>query len=136
MAAFRPATHEPINAFLIDGVYLFKHYFDGDEVFSRLRTYYNNQQYRFEVPEEDFDTIWSFLADHGYGLVTVDAPEAFVVVVRKYTQHPENIFKESVMHRSIPDFNCFLMTSQDAVERATIAGATRLTDTNLDNPFE
>lgn len=133
--AFRRAGHEPVNAFPVGGAYLFKHYFEGDAVFRRLRRYYNNAQYRFEVPPDDFDEVRSFLADHGYGLVVVDELDPFVVVVLKYTSHPDNIFKESVIHRGVPDYNCFLMTDREAVERAVEAGATRLEATGLENPF-
>ena len=134
---FQRAGHERINAFAVDGYYLFKHYFEGDEVFARLGRYYNNQQYRFEVPTKDFKGIRSFVAKHGYGLVAVDEatlPE-FVVVVRKFTTHPDNIFKASVIHRASGDYNCFLMTDQNAVKRAVEAGAIRLTQTPLRSPF-
>jgi hypothetical protein len=135
MAAFHRADHEQVNVFDVNGLYLFKHYFDGEEVFARLKQYYNNQQYRFEVPPEDFDEIQAFLAKHGYGLVLVDALDPFVVVVTKYTAHPDNIFKKSVIQRSVDEYNCFLMTDQVAVEQAVYVGATRLTDTDLENPF-
>jgi hypothetical protein len=134
---FQRAGHERINAFAIDDYYLFAHYFEGDEVFARLGRYYNNQQYRFEVPARDFKSIQSFVAKHDYALVAVDEasiPE-FVVAVRKYTAHPDNIFKASVIHRASEKYNCFLMTDQDAVEQAVEAGALRLTQTTLGNPF-
>lgn len=135
---FQRAGHECINAFAVDDYYLFKHYFEGDEVFARLGRYYNNQQYRFEVPAGDFESIQSFGANHGYGLVAIDQasiPE-FVVVVRKYTDHPDNIFKASVTHRASENYNCFLMTNQNAVERTVTKGALRLTQTSLRSPFQ
>lgn len=135
MAEFRRAGDEQVNVFEVDEWYLFKQYFDGDEVFDRLKQYYNNQHYRFEVPLDDFENLRSFLAEYGYGLVVVDAIEEFVVVVEKYTSHPENIFKQSVMQRSVDGYNCFLMTDQTAVEQAVHDGATRLTETELSNPF-
>lgn len=137
MAGFRRANQEQVNAFRINGEYLFKHYFEGDDVFARLRNYYNHNQYRFEVPVEDFEEIKSFLSDHGYGLTTVYAVEEYVVVVRKYTEHPGNIFKQSVIQRSIPKYNCFLMTDQGAVEEAVgkTSSAKPLTETKIDNPF-
>ena len=135
MAAFRRAGQEQVNVFEVDETYLFKHYFDGDEVFDRLKQYYNNQQYRFEVPPDEFEDLQSFLAEYGYGLVVVDAIEEFVVVVEKYTTHPENIFKASVIHRSVDGYNCFLLTDQAAVEQATREHATRLTETDLSHPF-
>jgi hypothetical protein len=135
MAAFRRAGQEQVNVFEVDETYLFKHYFDGDEVFDRLKQYYNNQQYRFEVPPDEFEALQSFLAEYGYGLVVVDVIEEFVVVVEKYTTHPENIFKASVIHRSVDGYNCFLMTDQAAVEQATREHAARLTETELQQPF-
>ena len=60
----------------------------------------------------------------------------FAVVVRQYTAHPDNIFKESVIQRTVEDYHCFLMTDQNAVEGAVDDGATRLTATDLANPFE
>jgi hypothetical protein len=135
MAAFRRAGNEQVNVFDVDGLYLFKHYFEGDDVFDQLKPYYNNQQYRFEIPPKDFNWLRVFLDGHGYGLVVVDALNAFVVVVTKYTDHPDNIFKASVIQRSVDDYNYFLMTDQVAVEQAVHEGAARLTDTDLENPF-
>jgi hypothetical protein len=135
MAEFRRAGDEQINVFEIDETYLFKHYFDGEDVFDRLKPYYNNQQYRFEVPAEAFEELRSFLSDHGYSLAIIDAVREFAVVVKKYTEHPENIFKGSVIHRSVDGYNAFLMTDQAAVDRAIREGAIRLSNTAFENPF-
>ena len=135
MASYHRASHERVNVFVVDETYLFKHYFDGEEVFDRLRQYYNNQQYRFEVPPEAFEDLQEFLAEHGYGLVVVDPLEEFAVVVRKYTAHPEGIFKQSVIQRSVNGHNCFLLTDRDAVRQAVVDGATRLTKPEFENPF-
>ena len=136
MSEFRRTGQERVNAFRVGERYLFKHYFEGAAVFQRLKEYYNNQQYRFEVPPEEFEELRSFLAAHGYELAAVDFPEEFAVVVEKYTTHPENIFKASVMQRSADGYNCFLMTGRPAVERAVSDGATRLTETAVENPFQ
>lgn len=135
MAEFRRAGDERVNVFEVDETYLFKHYFEGDDVFARLKQYYNNQQYRFEVSPGEFDDLRSFLAEHGYGLVVVDAIDEFAVVVEKYSAHPENIFKQLVIQRSANGYNCFLMISQAAVEQAVHEGAALLTETDLSNPF-
>ena len=135
MASFHRASHERVNVFVIDEVYLFKHYFDGEEVFDRLKRYYNNQQYRFEVPAGAFEDLQEFLAEHGYGLVVIDPLEEFAVVVRKYTAHPEGIFKQSVIHRSVDGHNCFLLTDRDAVQQAVAEEASRLAKTEFENPF-
>jgi hypothetical protein len=136
MAEFRRASDERVNVFEVDGLYLFKHYFDSETVFDRLKRYYNNQQYRFEVPPAEFVELQSFLERHGYGLVLVDELAVFVVVVRQYTSHPDNIFKASVVQRSVDGYNCFLLKDHSAVERAVEDGATRLEDADVPNPFE
>lgn len=135
MTAFRRASHERVNVFEVDGLYLFRHYFDGEETFARLKPYYNNRQYRFEVPPEEFEELRAFLAERGYGLVVVDAAEEFAIVVRKYTAHPENVFEASVLQRSVDGYNCFLMADREALDRAIEEGATRLVDTDFENPF-
>ncbi|MFB6212127.1 MAG: hypothetical protein ABEI76_11385 [Halobacteriales archaeon] len=127
------AGRERVNAFPIDGRYLFKYYFEGQSVFARLKRYYNNRQYRFEVPAAEFETVRSFLADHGYALVEVepDRLDEYAVAVKQYTAHPENIFKESVLQRTADGYNCFLMTDHTAVEAALEAGAVPVTNTDL-----
>jgi hypothetical protein len=137
VAEFHRANQEPVNAFRLDDHYLFRHYFEADEIFARLRTYYHNSQYRFEVPVAEFEEIKSFLADYGYGFVAVHETVEFVVVVRRYTEHPGNIFKQSVIQRSILKYNCFPMTSGSAVEDAIkkTASAKSLPETGIDNPF-
>lgn len=136
MGKFVRAGDERVNVFEIDGVYFFKHYFDADEIFDRLKQYYNTYQYRFEIPEADFPELNSFFEGHGYGLVVVENPREFAVAVRKYTVHPENIFKESVIQRSVDEYNCFLIRDQASVERTVSEGAIRLSATDLANPFE
>jgi len=124
-----------VNAFEVDGTYLFKHYFEGEDVFDRLRPFYNHSQYRFEVPPEEFAELRGFLAEQGYELVVVEALAKFVVAVEKYTAHPESIFEDSVGQRSADGHNCFLLTDQYAVAGAVAEGATRLPETDLPNPF-
>ncbi len=135
MPEFRRASQNRVNVFPINEVYLFKHYFDNEEIFDKLRRYYNNQQYRFEVPNADFPKIQEFLAEFGYALIVIGGIEEYTVVVRKYTEHPGNIFKSSVLQRSEGDYNVFVMTDQAAVEQAVNQGATRLTDTGLTVAF-
>ena len=59
----------------------------------------------------------------------------FVVVVKKYTAHPDEIFKQCVIQRTVSGYNCFLLTDQAAVKEAVQKGATRLTETDLEDPF-
>ena len=48
---------EPIYVFEIDGKHLFSHYFHRSDIFSELSEYYNDDEYRFEVPAEDFPRV-------------------------------------------------------------------------------
>lgn len=126
---------EHVPVFDLGDTHVFKHYFRSDPVFHKLKHYYNNQQYRFEVPTAEMDDIRAFLKEYGYTFDVVRDTDPLVVVVRKYTSHPENIFKDSVMHRGRDGNNFFLMTDQIAVAEAVDGGAVRVTDTALANPF-
>lgn len=129
--AFHRAGRKRVNVFPVDDQYLFKHYFDEDEIFAKLQRYYDEYEYRFEVPVDRFAHISDFLTEHGYAPVVVEAVEPFVVVKRKYTEHPEVLFRGSVLHRSVGNFNCFLMKDRHSVTRAVSAGADRLGDTDV-----
>lgn len=131
----RKSTPERVNAFLIGDRYLFRHYFEGEAVFDRLKPYYEHQEYRFSVPPRRFDQIRAFLRDNGYRLRVVEDPEPYVVVVRKYRSHPENVFKAAVHQWSTRNHNCFLLRDAASVEHAVGRGAARLADTDLSVPF-
>lgn len=128
-------ANNQINVFLIEQAFVFKHYFDGEEIFNRLKQYYNNNQYRFEVPIEDFESIKTFLEDRSYELIIIDSIEEYLVVVKKYTAHPDNIFKSSLDQRSINEYNCFLMKDNRSVERAITNGAIPLSETTFESPY-
>jgi len=131
MSAVSAAALEPVNAFPVENTILIKHYFDGDAVFDRLKPFYNGTQYRFEVPVAEFESLRRFLRRHGYDVSIVERPAEFYVIVRKYTVHPDDIFKRSVRQESVDGFNCFLMTDQEAVATAVEQGATPFTETPL-----
>jgi len=135
MAGGRRRERNRVNVFEIDETYVFKHYFTGDDVFARLRPYYNFHQYRFEVPPDEFEDLQSFLAGEGYGLVLVDTKEEFVVTVKQYTAHPDRIFERSVMQRSTDGYNFFLLTDGEAVDRAIDDGARRVESVPVESPF-
>lgn len=125
------AAREPVNAFPIGKAVLFKHYFEGDDVFERLKPFYDASAYRFEVPAGEFDSLRRFLLDTGYELNVVDRPEAFYVVVPEYSAHPDGIFKQSVYHERAGGYHCFLLKDLEAVEAMVVRGAERLTSKPL-----
>lgn len=127
MPAPTQAAPERVNAFPIENTVLVKHYFDGDDVFARLRPSFNGREYRFEVPAGEFDSLRRFLLDHGYELTDVEDPVPFYAVVRQYMDHPAGIIKRSVRHERVDGYHCFLMPDRDAVEAMVGRGADRLT---------
>lgn len=122
---------ERVNAFRVGDRYLFRHYFDGEEVFKRLKPYYQSSHYRFAVPAHRFEPLQVFLAERGYDLQVVDDPADYAVVVEKYTGHPDVVFEHSVIERTLDGHNCFVLTDQQAVEQAVDEGATAIAETDL-----
>lgn len=126
----------PVNVFRVGDRYLFRHFFDGDDVFARLKPFYESQEYRFAVPASRFDQVRAFLADRGYDLRVVDDPGAFAVACRKYRSHPGNVFKASVLQRSAGDYTVFVLRDRDSVETAVRQGASRLSEVGLELRLE
>lgn len=130
--ATEPSEEPPrVNVFQVGDTYLFRRYFEESAVFDALERFYNRRRYRFEVPSEAYRDVEGLLAGHGYEVSVVDQPADYAVVVRKYSDHPEETFEDAVFQVSTDEYNVFLLTDTDAVDRAVAAGATRLTDTPL-----
>ena len=127
---------EEILVFALDDTYLFKQYFEQDELFADLREYYNDEKYRFEVPVDAFETAAERLEEHFYKPIVVEEVEPFCVVKRKYTDHPDVLFKTAVAKQSSGDHTVFLLKDRLSVEQAVEQGATRLTDADLDVTLE
>jgi len=119
-------TVETVNAFPMRDVLLVRHYFEGDGAFAALEAYYDQREYRFEIPQRDLPAVQDALAEHGYELQVVDYLEPYAVVVRKYSHHPESVFEDAVAQFSNADFNVFVLKDETAVETAVRSGAQRL----------
>jgi hypothetical protein len=126
---------EAVNAFPMRDVLLVNHYFEGDGAFAALQPYYDQREYRFEVPQSDLETVQDELAEHGYRLRVVDYLAAYAVVVRKYSHHPESVFEDAVAQFSNAEFNVFLLKDEAAVETAVRSGAQRLTEAPVEVRF-
>ena len=131
--SFGRASRDRVNAFAVDGEYLFRHYFEEDAVFGELREFYQPYDYRFAVPADRFEEVVAFLERHGYALVEQD-PVPFAVLKRKYTDHPDVLFEAAVRQWSVGNFNLFVLNERAAVERAVESGATPVAETDLDVP--
>ena len=124
------SDREPIYVFNIDESYLFSHYFARTDIFSELQVYYNDEEYRFEVPEDDFPKVLELLEENHYNPIRVDDIAEFAVVKEQYTEHAD-ILRNSVLHWSQDGYNFFVMQSPETVEQAVRQGANRLEDTDL-----
>jgi hypothetical protein len=122
------AAKEPsIPVFPVDGKYLFKHYFEERDLYSRLSQFYNGEKYRFEIPESEIEAVITYLRDNGKSIDIVEDVDEYVVVKKKYTRHPDLLFKESVTQRSQSGHNLFLMKNHSSVTAAITNGAAPIT---------
>jgi len=131
MADFRRASRERINVFSVGDTYLFKHYVSED-AFAEINRYYEEYDHRFEVPGDRFGFVEETLEKHDYAPVVVENPEPFAVLKRKYTNHPDVLFQDSVYQRGLGAFNCFVMNTHEAAGRAADRGARPLAEADVD----
>lgn len=121
---------DEIIVFEIGDEYLFSYYFDQQDVFEDLRDYYNEDEYRFEVPADAFDTVRERLEDAYLDPVVVTDLEPYCVLIDKYDEHAE-ILKRSVATWERQGRRLFLMKDELAVKEALEHGATRISETDF-----
>ena len=122
---------EPVHVFVLDRAYVFKRYFELNELFDELRDFYDADEYRFEVPEREWEDVTATLREYHYEPTVVEDVEDFVVVKEQYTKHAE-ILKHSVANWTRREYNFFLMKDPLSVERAVQEqGATLASETDL-----
>jgi len=122
---------EPVHVFVLDRTYVFKRYFELNELFDALRDFYDADEYRFEVPEREWDGVAGTLREYHYEPTVVEDVEDFVVVKEQYTKHAE-ILKNSVTNWTRRGYNFFLMKDPLSVELAVQEqGATPAAETDL-----
>jgi hypothetical protein len=121
---------EQLVVFEVDDEYFFSQYFEQSDLFEDLRGYYNHTAYRFEVPEEEFDTVREHLEDAYYEPVIMTDLEPYCVVIDKYDEHAE-ILKRSVATWERQRKRFFLMKDDLAVKEAVERGAERIGNTDF-----
>lgn len=109
----------------IDDTHVFKEYFEHEDLFEELRDYYNDEQYRFEVPATEFDDVRELLGDYFYEPVIVEEIEEFCVVTERGVEYAD-ILRNSVEHWSRTGHHFFLMKDPLAVDQAVEQGAERV----------
>jgi len=123
---------EQITVFKLDDTYVFKQYFDHDALFDGLRPYYNEAEYRFEVPNSAFNDVQDLLQEHFYELEPVSELEPFCVVWPKDGDQPDVLYKTAVLSHTHKGYHVFLLKDQLSVEQAVHEGAERLAETDID----
>jgi hypothetical protein len=116
--------------FRVGGQYLFSAYIDNQLVFEKLEQYYEETEYRFEVPVDAFETVCEHLEDAFFEPVEVTDPEPYCVVVERYDEHAA-ILKQSVATWERRGHRFFLLPDELAVKNALDRGASRLEETEF-----
>jgi len=120
---------EEITAFEVDGNYLFKQYFDRDDVFDALDSYYNQDKYRFEVKECELNEVQQILDEYFYDLQIADELEEYCVVMDQDIDY-NDVLRNTVLTKRRGDHVVFLMKYLLSVEQAEEMGAKRLSETD------
>lgn len=118
-----------IHVFPIDDEYLFTQYFEEESLFTKLQDYYNGDEYRFEVPDEDFVEVATILEDYYYEPVVVEEVSEFGVVKDQYMEHTD-ILRNSVASWTRDGMRFFLLKDLASVAQAVEQGASRISDTD------
>ncbi|MFT4881005.1 MAG: hypothetical protein ACI9CA_001805 [Natronomonas sp.] len=121
---------EQLLVFETGGEYLFSQYLGQTELFEDLSEYYSETEYRFAVPEAEFDAVCQRLEDAYYEPVVVTDLEPYCVVIDRYDEHAE-ILKRSVATWERRGKRFFLMQGVPAVKEAVKRGAERVSDTDF-----
>ena len=121
---------ERINVFRIDDDHLFVHFFDRTDLFEAFREYYNDDAYRFEIPEGEFDEVRGRLTAEYFNPVVIEDPEPYCVVKEKYTKHAD-ILRNSVVNWERRGHRFFIMKDELAVKEALERGPQRLEETDF-----
>ena len=130
MASF-DVDRELVYVFELDHEYVFRRYFELNEVFEALSDYYDADEYRFEVPERDWDDVAETLRGYRYAPEVVEDPADFVVVTEQYAPHAD-VLRASVADWTRRGHRFFLLPDLMAVERAVADhGATPVDETEF-----
>lgn len=115
---------EEITVFDIGDRYIFKTYFDEDQLFKRLEKYYNKDKYRFEIPEGDLKEVRQVLDEYYYELDVEDSVEDYCVVVDRKSKSA-NTLRNSVMRKHKGEHEILVMkdklSKRQALEKSAVA---------------
>jgi hypothetical protein len=116
---------EEITAFDTGDIHIFKTYFDENQLFKQLETYYNEDKYRFEIPDGDLEQVRQLLEEYYYELAVTDDIEEYCVVVEKKADSSD-ILRNSVMRKRRGQHEVLVMKDNLSKEQAIEKGAASL----------
>jgi hypothetical protein len=123
-------NREEIFAFEVDGTYLFKQYFDRDDVFDALESHDNIDKYRFEIPESELEDIQQILDKYFFPLRIEDDLYSYWVVIEQGGDYSD-VLRTSVLTRRRGSSAVFLIKDLVSVLQTVEHGARRLSKTNV-----
>lgn len=121
---------EEITAFEFDGRYIFKQYFEKDDLLQELEQYYNTDRYRFEIPDGSLLEVSQVLDDDFYGLKIADNIFPYFVVQQKEADSSTTL-RNAVVSRQQRNQDIFLMKDKLSVKQAVEQGASRGKESGL-----
>lgn len=114
---------EEITVFKIGDKYIFKTYFDEDQLFKQLEKYYNDNKYRFEIPESDLGRVRQILENYYYELDVTGSVEDYCVVVDRKSKSA-NTLSNSVIKKQRGQHEILVMkdelSKRQAVEKDAV----------------
>lgn len=119
-----------LTIFRTGNEYLFSHYFERADIFEALSEYYNDEEYRFEVPASDFEDVRERLEAAYFEPRVISDLEPYCVVIEKYEEHA-GILKSAVATWERKGHRFFLLEDELAVADALDRGATRVSETEF-----
>ena len=118
-----PPKREKINLFKIGRVWCFKHFFDDKELFRELYDYYNQDQYRFELPTVgERNKIIKYLERKGFEIALIEDLSNYTVTLEIFKKYAP-LLRNSIDHIVKGNIRIFVMNDMAAVEEAIAAGA-------------
>ncbi len=121
---------EEIAAFEFAGRYIFEQYFDEDDLFQQLETYYNSDKCRFEIPAQEVSNVRQMLDSYFYDLELVEDFNNFCVVQDRQLDSSD-ILRNAVSAQHQGKYEIFLMKDKLSAKQAVENGATRIQKSDL-----
>lgn len=106
---------EEITAFEFGQTYLFKQYFDENDLFQQLQEHYNSDKYRFEVPGGELLEVKQILDSFFYKLKIAHEPLDYCVVQNKQADSSD-ILRNSVANQRRGNYEFYLMKDEISVK--------------------